>query len=63
LATYIVNLSKEEVHLSANTTASCNISVIKENHKIDTDMNYIRINSSFKKCPHCFTKGLVTNEL
>jgi hypothetical protein len=60
LATYIVNVYKKEVHVSENATANCNISRMRDNHRIDTNDDYSDGYSSFKPCPYCYIKSVVT---
>ncbi|WP_047154650.1 hypothetical protein [Aneurinibacillus tyrosinisolvens] len=60
MATYIVNAISKEVHISTNTTAHCYISSIKDNHRIDTDMDYAKVYPSrFNGCPYCYKEAAV----
>jgi hypothetical protein len=63
LATYIVNAHKREVHVSANVTAKCNISKIRENHRVDTDNDTWSVGfNPFSRCPYCYIETNMAQE-
>jgi predicted xylose isomerase-like sugar epimerase len=63
LATYIVNVYKKEVHVSANITSKCNIEKMRDNHRIYTDTDDWSVGfNPFKRCPHCYIEKDIAKE-
>jgi hypothetical protein len=54
MAFYIVNVFKKEVHINDRTVMKCNITRMRDNHRVDTDLDYTDGYNAFKPCPHCF---------